>query len=156
MKLAEALLLRNDLQKKLESLRERISQYAVVQQGDRPHEDPHGLLAQAGGVLDELEKLIFRINQTNLRAQTIDGRSLTAALARRDALAQRHAVTKAAIEGSTREPTRYGLSEIKWVAVMDVSALQKQADDLARQLRELNVVIQEGNWRVELAEESAV
>ncbi len=40
MKLAEALLLRSDLQKKLASLRERIVANAVVQEGDKPHEAP--------------------------------------------------------------------------------------------------------------------
>ena len=43
MKLAEALLLRADMQKKLASLRERIVANAVVQEGDKPHEDPEKL-----------------------------------------------------------------------------------------------------------------
>ncbi len=44
MKIAEALLLRSDMQKKLASLRERVGQNAVVQQGDEPHEDPTKLI----------------------------------------------------------------------------------------------------------------
>ena len=152
MKLAEALLLRGDLQKKLASLRERVSQYATVQQGETPPEDPNELLRQANGVLAELEQLVFRINVTNLRHPLKDGRSLTQVLARRDALVQQHALLTAAIGGSTKKPDRYGLSEIKWVAVMDVAALQKQADDVAKLLRETNALIQEANWNAELAE----
>ena len=49
MKLAEALLLRSDLQKKIASLKERIARYSVVQEGDRPAEDPKALLAQSVG-----------------------------------------------------------------------------------------------------------
>jgi predicted ATP-grasp superfamily ATP-dependent carboligase len=33
---------------------------------------------------------------------------------------------------------------------VDVAKLQKQVDDLAKQIRELNGAIQEGNWQVEL------
>ncbi len=47
MKLAEALLLRADLQKKTSSLRERIVANAVVQEGDEPREDPKALLKRS-------------------------------------------------------------------------------------------------------------
>ena len=150
MKLAEALVVRGDLQKKFASLRERVSQYATVQQGDKPHQDPEKLLLEAVGVLDELESLVFRINQANLKHKLKDGRTLTEALAVRDMLIQRHALLTAAIAGSTRKPDRYGMSEIKWVAVMDVSKLQKQADDLSKKIREINLQIQETNWRVSI------
>jgi hypothetical protein len=150
MKLAEALLLRADLQKKLASLRERIAQNAVVQQGDAPHEDPAELLLQAHGVLDELEKLVFKINEANLRFKVADGRSLTEAIARRETLVAQHSLLNSAILGSKKEPDRYSMSEIKWVATMDVAKLQKQLEDLAKKIRELNVAIQEANWKAEI------
>jgi len=40
--------------------------------------------------------------------------------------------------------------EIKWKATLDVSKLQKQADDLAKSIRELNGAIQQANWSAEL------
>lgn len=150
MKLAEALLLRADTQKKIASLRERIASYAVVQKGDKPAEDPNKLLLEAAGVLDQYEDLVFKINAANLRGKLKDGRSLTEALAARDALAQRHSILDTAIKGSCKPPERYGVSEIKWVAVVDAAKLQKQLDDLARKLRELNAAIQETNWKVEV------
>ena len=152
MKLAEALILRGDLQKKLASLRERITQYATVQKGDKPHEDPNKLLREAMGVVDELEDLVFRINRSNLKHKLGDGRTLTEVLARRDRLVQQHSLLTSAIAGSTKAPDRYGLAEIKWVAVMDVAKLQKQADDVAKKIREMNVQIQEANWKFEIDE----
>lgn len=151
MKLAEALLLRADLQKKLASLRERIVANAVVQEGDAPHEDPNALMREAFGVHDELEALVTKINATNLKAKLPDGRTLTAALARRDTLVSEHALLVAAIAGSRKEPDRYGVREIKWVATLKVAKLQKQADDLAKSVRELNALVQEANWKVVLA-----
>jgi len=150
MKLAEALLLRADMQRKLASLRERIAQNAVVQEGDKPHEDPAKLMKEAVGVLEELEHLVAKVNVANLASKLPDGRTLTEAIARRNTLVQHHALIHTAIGATTKEPDRYGLREIKWVATVDVSKLQKQAEDLAKKIRELNALIQETNWTVEL------
>ena len=148
MKLAEALLLRADIQKRIASLRERIVANAVVQEGEKPSEDPNALLMEAVGAMQTLESLVARINRTNLTAKLEDGRSLTAAIAHRDMLVQHHALLQAAAAGSRKEPDRYGVREIKWVAAMQVTKLQKQSDDLAKNLRELNAAIQETNWKV--------
>ena len=148
MKLAEALLLRADLQKKLEQLRERVTRSAVVQEGDKPDEEPVKLLNEANGVIGELESLVARINESNLRHKLADGRTLTRAMAARDALVQRHSLLASAISGSAKEPSRYGLKEIKWVKVVNVAKLQKQLDDISRKIRELNASIQETNWKV--------
>ena len=129
-----------------------MTQYVTVQHGEKPAENPNDLLKQAAGVIRELQELVFRINRANLDSTTSDGRSLTELLARRDALVQQHSVINAAIAATRKQPDRYGLKEIKWVTVVDVSKLQKQADDLAKQLRELNVLIQETNWKTELPE----
>jgi hypothetical protein len=103
-------------------------------------------------VLDDLERLVFRINACNLKHMLPDGRTLTEAIARRDSLAQHHGLLAAALAGTRKEPDRYSMREIKWVAVLDVSKLQKQSDDLAKKLRELNGHLQEANWKIELTE----
>lgn len=150
MKLAEALLLRADVKKKLLSLRERITNNAVVQDGEKPHEDPADLLKEAVSALDEMEQLVLRINTANLTYKLADGRALAELIARRDKLAQRHSLLQAAIQGTKQEPDRYSVREIKWIATLEVAKLQKQSDDLAKQVRELNGKIQESNWLVEI------
>ena len=150
MKLAEALLLRGDLQKKLASLRERIGQNALIQEGDAVHEDPNKLLKEAFGVLDQFERLIFAVNQANLRHKLPDGRTLTAAIARRDALVLKHSLLQATIASTKLDPDRYSVSEIKWAATLKVAKLQEQSEDAAKEIRELNARIQETNWKVEL------
>jgi hypothetical protein len=150
LKLAEALLLRADMQKRIASLRERIVSNAVVQEGVKPSEDPNELMLEAAGVLADLESLVGQINKTNLTARLADGRTLTEAIARRDHLVQHHALLQAATAGSRKEPDRYGMAEIKWIATMEVKKLQKQSDDLAKSIRELNAAIQETNWKVVL------
>lgn len=152
MKLAEALMLRSDIQKKLASLRERIGQNAVVQDGDQPHEDPAKLLDEAVSVLGELESLVIRINRANEEHKLPDGRTIARAIARRATLTARHSLLTHAIASSKKEPDRYSMSEIKWVATLKVDRLQKQSEDLAVQIRELNAAIQETNWKIDLEE----
>ena len=152
MKLAEALLLRADTQKRLASLAARAQRYAFVQEGESPAEDPTALLREADAVAAELARLVTAINRTNLSATLASGGSVTEALAARDALKARHAAVSGVIDAASRSPERHGVKEIRWVATIDVAALQKRADDLAKELRELNAQVQEAGWRVELIE----
>jgi hypothetical protein len=150
MKLAEALLLRADLQKKLASLRDRISRNTIVQEGEKPAEDPNELLKQMVMVCERFKKLVFAINVANLNAQTGKGRSLTEALAERDSVVIEHSIRSAAAASATKPPERYGVKEIRWIKTVSVETLQKSVDDIAMRLRELNVEIQAANWQIEV------
>jgi hypothetical protein len=150
MKLAEALLLRGDIQKKLASLQARAQKYAFVQEGERPAEDPKAILREVEAVTGELRRLVYAINLTNLNHTIAAGQSITEALATRDTLVLRHSILQSVIDASAQSPERYGVKEIRWVATVDVAALQGQVDELGKQIRELNAAIQEAGWRVEL------
>ena len=150
MKLAEALLIRADQKKKILSLRERIAQNAMAQEGDAPREDVAKLIAECFAVVAEQQALILKINAANATARLPDGRLLAEVLAARDVLMQQHAVLAHAVEATHKETDRYSMREIKWVSQIDVAAMQKQMEDLARKIRELNVLIQATNWQVEV------
>ncbi len=150
MQLAEALLIRADQNKKILSLRARIAHNALAQEGDAPQEDVATLLAECFAVIEQQRVLVQRINAANASARLPDGRLLAQVLGERDALAQRHAVMTQAVEATRKDADRYSMREIKWVPQLDVAATQKQIEDLARQLRELNVRLQEANWQVSL------
>ena len=155
MKVAEALALRADATRRVEQLRTRIVANARFQEGEEPTEDAAALLAEAGAVLDELEDLIRRINRTN--AATVMGAegTLTDALARRDVLRGRHSVVTAAADAAAGRGQGMGRqlrSELKMLTALPVAELRSQADDLARQLRELDVRIQQSNWQFDLLE----
>jgi hypothetical protein len=152
MKLAEALALRADAARRAEQLRARIAASARYQEGETPAEDAAVLLAEAGEVLGELELLIRRINRTNA-ATVIEGGTLTDALARRDVLRMRHGVVTSAANAAAGEGQR-GFrqlrSELKMLPALPVAELRGQADNLARQLREVDTRIQQTNWETEL------
>lgn len=85
MKLAEALQLRADLQKRMAQLADRLYDNATVQEGEQPAEDPKELLAEYEDCIVQLEDLMARINRTNCGTRTPHG-TLTELLARRDCL----------------------------------------------------------------------
>jgi hypothetical protein len=152
MKLAEALVLRADHQKRLEQLKQRLLRSAKVQEGERPPEDPAALLAEADRVAAELQQLIRRINRTNA-ATPLGAGTLSGALAERDVLGLRRAILADLAQAASVQQDRYSKSEVKFKSTVDVAAVQQQADELAKQYRELDVRIQEANWRVDLLEE---
>src|SRR5216683_1414653 len=109
MKLAESFLLRADIQKKLASLQARVQKYAVVQEGERPAEDPKELLRQIEVMTGELQQLVFAVNKANLVHTIRTGQTLTEALAQRDALALRHRILLSVVDSCAKPPDRYGV-----------------------------------------------
>ena len=85
MKLAEALQERADLNRKIEELRRRLGNVILVQEGEKPVEDPTALLEELNAALERLEYLMAAINLTNCRTKA-GGMTLTALIARKDAL----------------------------------------------------------------------
>lgn len=152
MKLAEALLIRSDMQKKLAQIKGRIRSNVKVQEGDTPSEEPNALMIEASQIITELSILIERIHRTNAIATTDKGQSMLTLLVERDTLEMRHKLLTEAIEATGSEVDRYSPREIKWRVMVSVADLQKQANDIAMKLRKINIVIQANNWQIDLVE----
>lgn len=150
MRLAEALILRADYQKRIEQLKSRILRNAKMQEGDEPAENPTILLAEMERIAQELTRLIQQINKTNSATLLQDGMTIADAIAVRDVLRVRHTIYAGLAQAATVTQDRYTKSEVKFRAAVDVAAIQKQADDIAQEHRELDTLIQEANWKTEL------
>src|SRR5579864_7177065 len=135
MKLAEALVIRADLNKRVELLRTRLVESAKVQEGETPAEDPQVLFQELDQSLAQLTTLITHINRLNLQTLLPDGSTLTNALTRRDMIALRQSVLMSVIEAASTKQARYSLSEIRFTATVPVAQLRQEYDDLARQRR---------------------
>ena len=91
----------------------------------------------------------MRINLTN--AQTvIDGMSITARIAKRDTLLQKERILRGFVTEASQLTSRYSRTEIKVAATIDVRAMQKELDKLAKEIRETDEALQELNWTVDL------
>jgi N-methylhydantoinase A/oxoprolinase/acetone carboxylase beta subunit len=154
MMVAEALIERADLQKRVEQLRQRIEANARYQEGEEPAEDAAALLRECQDVLTRLSRLVAAINLTNATTLVADGRTLTELLAERDSLRTRHAV----LTGAAAAASGYGQgyrqmrSELRQVAAVPVADVRRDADRVAQDLRGIDVLIQRTNWEAELRE----
>ena len=149
MKLAEALQERADLNRKIAQLRERLENNAIVQEGEKTPEDPAQLLVELDASIRRLEELMACINKTN--TQTRDGeQSITDLIARKDALRVQVDAYRDIISSASQIARRAMRTEIKILSAVDVKALQKKADELSRELREVDNRIQQLNWMTEL------
>lgn len=148
MKLAEALSIRADLQRRINQLRTRLKDSSKVQEGDLPAEQLTDLFQELDACLVQWEDMVFRINQTNIKT-LYEGKSITRMIARKDRLAQRVAINQELLK-HVMETERYGRNEIRYVRQVDVTALRKETDCFTKELRELDLKLQELNWAVDL------
>jgi hypothetical protein len=152
MKLAEALMLRADCQKRFEQLKQRLVMSAKVQEGDEPPENPQELIKELERVADELGDLIKRINKTNSTTAYQEDKTLSDALAERDVLALRRGAYTDLAQAASVTQARYSKSEVKFKSTVNVQEIQKRVDELSKAYREMDSRIQEINWKTDLVE----
>ena len=129
MKLAEALQERADLNKKISDLRGRLNQNSLVQEGEKPNEDPAVLMQELEAAIARLQQLIKDINLTNC-ATIVEGRSLTQIIAEKEGAIMRLSAYRALADSASAINYRARGSEIKMIATVNVSELQKTADTI--------------------------
>ena len=151
MKLAVALQERADLNIKIEDLKGRLNRNILVQEGEKPAEDPKDLKKELDSCINRLEYLIAAINKTNCETK-VDGKSITELLARKDALQVKSSTYRDSVYVGSSNTDRARSTEIKIVPVIDVKSWQKEADETAKEIRLIDNKIQETNWTTELIE----
>ena len=149
MKLAEALKERADLNIKLQEIANRLGCNILVQEGEKPAEDPNELLKEYDGASKRLVELVTRINQTNA-VITLNGQTITALIAKKDVLKQKLKNYQDLVFTASNIASRVQRSEIKILPTVEVKERQKKCDSLAKELRELENSLQEANWTTEL------
>ena len=151
MKLAEALQERADLNRRIDELRRRIDNNVLVQEGEAPSEDPAALLPELDGALARLETLMAQINLTNCRTKA-GGKTLTVLIAQKDVLQLKLSAYRDLVYTAGQSTSRARGTEIRVRAVLKASELQKQVDAMAKELRQLDNLLQETNWKTKLIE----
>ena len=146
MKLAEGLLLRADLMKKIEHLQNRIRPVLIVSDDKQPQEDPEKLLAQLRKAIQDLETIVVRINKTNNETIVEGEGSLMEALAKRDSL--KMLAEKLRTIRYAAQINNSGDANLK--TTISIKDLQIEMDQAGRSFREIDTKIQEINWLTEL------
>ena len=130
MKIAEALILRADIQKRIAQLKTRLNNNAKVQEHEEPAENPQLLLTELDSLISQLNVLIIKINKTNTLSK-IDGISLVELIAKKDTLSQKAGILREFIEIASQKINLYSTTEI----------------------RETDTKLQQANWTIDLIEE---
>lgn len=151
MKLAEALILRADLQKRIDQLRVRLNNNAKVQENDEPSEKPEELLNELDNNINQLKILIKQINKTNC-VTVSNGQALADLIAERDTLTLKSNILRGFLNIAGQKVNLYSTTEIKIMSTVDVPALQKELDLLSKKIRETDTELQQANWLTELIE----
>jgi len=152
MKIAEALILRADIQKRIAQLRTRLNNNAKVQENEEPAENPELLLTELENLILQLNDLIVKINRTNTLSK-IDGISLVELIAKKDTLSQKAGILREFIEIASQKVDLYSTTEIKVFSTVNVSEQQKKLDKLSKEIRETDTKLQQANWTIDLIEE---
>ena len=152
MKLAEALILRADLQKRIDQLRVRLNNNAKVQENDEPSENPEELLNELDNNINQLKILIKQINRTNC-VTVSNGQTLADLIAERDTLTLKSNILRGFLNIAGQKVNLYSTTEIKIMSTVDVPALQKELDLLSKKIRETDTELQQANWLTELIED---
>ena len=151
MKLAEALQERADLNKKIQEIRNRLNNCVLVQEDEEPGDDPISLLRELDDATARLETLMASINLTNCRTK-VDGKSLTQIIARKDALNLRRGVYNSVYYAASQDTQRARGTEIKIKALLKSADIRKEEDQIAKEVRQLDNLLQETNWKTKLIE----
>lgn len=150
MKLAEALINRKELESKREDLANRIFNNVNGQEGETPNEDPTELIRELKETNKEFIEIVQRINRTNNRVEIKEGFTISDALVKREGLLKLVEKLRTISEQGTISVNRYSLSEIKYVTYVDIKEMQREIDQYSKEARELDVLIQQSNWTVDL------
>ena len=153
MKLAEALIERKACMIRIQNLDNRAQQNSIVEEGTKPVEDPEALRSEINDEVSKLYDYILRINHTNNTATIESGETISDAIVKRDLLKMRigHLNSLIAVSGQINR-NRYSRDEAKEVCLLNVADLRKELDELSKQYRELDTLIQAANWGSDLVE----
>ena len=91
------------------------------------------------------------INLTNCRTKA-DGMTLTMLIAKKDAMMLKLSAYRDLVYTAGQSTNRARGTEIKVKSILKASDLQKAVDQMAKEVRELDNLLQETNWKTRLIE----
>jgi len=146
MKLAEAMMQRADLDKKVSILGARLNDIALINKNYALEDEPKHLFEELNKSMKALSELVYRIHVTNM--ETIDnGRTITAMLTKEEILKMR-INTLIRIKESASIDSRF--DKTIYTILINKAKLQKELDECKDQLEKLDMKLQQLNWQTEL------
>jgi hypothetical protein len=152
IKLAEALLIKAEYEKRLESLRTRLAVSARIQEGNFPPEDPETLLADVQTCLEALASLSKRISITCSQTLLESRKTLADALIDQEILLKKESIYQSTIEAAIIPTDPPETSNILWRSTVNIAGLHRRIEDILKEYRLLETQIQKASWSTELVD----
>jgi hypothetical protein len=150
MKLAEALIQKSYLSKKITELKDRLLVNGKIQEGDVPSEDIEAIFAELESVHSQLETITKKINMTNNKTNVANNVTISDQLVEKEMLDKKIATYKFAIENCQIKSDRYSRAEIKMITTFDIKKTRDIVEKLTSEKRQLDLKIQSTNWATDL------
>lgn len=149
MKLAELLIERSEITRRIMQLSSRINHFAILQEGDVPPVHPESMLETVEELHTQLEQIIININHTNNNSEFEAGTTMSEAIVQRDTLKNRQGIYSSLIR-AIQPDSRHSRNEIRYVTTVDLVKVISKADELAKAIRIIDSKIQKKNWEIEV------
>jgi len=152
MKLAQLLNHRADLQKRMKDLKQRINRNLLVQEGEKPVEQPDNLIDAFIKISYQWREIVRIINMVNNQPleDSSNGATLSEMVVMRDHLRMLYNMASETHSGLSPRMDRFSRSEIKQIPSIEADKIRKSCDEYAGKLRKLDDDIQELNWSTEV------
>ena len=152
MKLAEALIIRADLKRRIEQTRERMYDNIIIQEGSKSNENTEDLINIFLDLQEELKNIINKINKTNNTLKFDNNKTISDVIVEREMILSKRNFLANVVKRASEPQVRYSNTEIRNIPTVNVIKIQKQVDKLSKEYRELDIKLQAKNWEVDLVE----
>lgn len=149
MKIAEALVRRADVQKRMDQIKNLLLVNSRHQEGDDPPIRMNDTLQEWGALQEELLTLTVQINLANARVK-IGEQTLMEVIAARDSFRRGAEILRELAKKAMTKLDRYSSKEIREVSPWNVQELLQRADEAGAIFRKMDVIIQQTNWNTDL------
>jgi hypothetical protein len=154
MNILEALNLKKDLQNRIENLRRRYVNSVTVKKGDKPKEDPQGLLIELEDSFTQLNDISCRISAANTTTRNSKGKTLKQLMVEQSIVEQRLEILNRAFEevlfGDAEVYSYYNKPQSDYDVTIDIDSLKKEIGNQESRLRQLTSEIQKLNLTTEI------
>lgn len=150
MKLAEALILKEDYKEKIEELKYRLNDQVLVREGDNTELGTIELLDRIEEVMSKLHHLERRIHEACVNVAIDDKHTLNDMVQERNYKRRQYRFLHQLLMNISIRNPKFTRPELRFVPTVSVKELEEKVDAAKKGLNELEGFLQRINWEVEV------
>lgn len=150
MKLAEALLKKDEYIKKIDDLKKRVKNNIIINENNENNEEPNELIKEYINANNELSDLIIKIKSRENITKLEIGISISEAINIREKLSREIDIYKIVLKEVNSKSYREAKNENKITVLVNVKDMQNEFDKLSKAYNDIDIMIQSANWNTDL------